>query len=188
MVNMLKVLIAVIVLVVIIGVAMLGKKLMRILRFKSATTPRNESIWLEAVAAALVAFIATAHYVVNEPDASWLMWLGIFVFFIGGLIHVLAKRQLHKEESFQELITFGFDNINGLYKRIRHPSKFALLLLLVGYSLALGSSWALGLVLIFFVPSLLFRISQEERALRDEFGKRWEEYVSTTKRLIPWVF
>lgn len=184
---MLKVLTAVAILLVIIGIALLGKKLKRALRFKSANTPQKESIWIELVSSILVIFIATAYYIRKDPAADLYMWTGVLVFFLGGLMQLLARRQLRKQDNLEELLTYGFDNAKGLYAKIRHPSKTALLLLLAGYSLSLGSFWALVIWLVFFIPSLLFRINQEERALEDNFNERWRAYKSDTKRLIPGV-
>lgn len=187
MVNMLKVLTAVAILLLIIGIAMLGKRLKKALRFKSATTPQKESIWVELVAGLLVLFIATAFYINKRPDATIAMWIGTLVFFIGGLIQLIAKKQLRKNETYEELLNGGVSNATGLYKRVRHPSKTALVTLLAGYCLALGSYWALAIWLILFIPSVLFRISQEERILEEQHGSSWLSYKDDTKKLIPYL-
>jgi protein-S-isoprenylcysteine O-methyltransferase Ste14 len=75
-----------------------------------------------------------------------------------------------------------------MYAKIRHPNKAALLLILIGLCFALGSIWARAVLVFLFVPSLLYRISQEERALLDQFGDRWMAYKEDTKRIIPGVF
>jgi len=44
-------------------------------------------------------------------------------------------------------------------------------------------------VLVFlFLPSVLYRISQEDQALMDQFGDRYMSYKEDTKRIIPGVF
>jgi protein-S-isoprenylcysteine O-methyltransferase Ste14 len=186
MVNMLKVLVAVIILLIIIGIAMLGKKILRTLIFKTAKTPSAESTWLEAIAGIIVVGIALANYINKRPDENITMWIGTIIFFLGGLLQLLARKQLHEDKTFEERLSSGFEAAQtGLYSKLRHPSKSALLLLMLGLCLALQSWWALGLYIILFFPSVLYRISQEEKALLDKFGERWMSYKDDTKRIIP---
>jgi len=188
MVNMIKILVAVSVVISIIGIALLGKKLKHFFSFKTAKTPHKESLWLELVSGGLVLFIATAYYLNKRPDATGLMWSGVAVFFFGGLLQLFARKQLHNDKTFEERLSSGFSAAQtGIYKRIRHPSKAALLLLLLGFSLSMGSFWATALWFIFFLPSVLFRISQEERSLQETFNDRWLTYKSDTRKLIPGV-
>jgi protein-S-isoprenylcysteine O-methyltransferase Ste14 len=189
MVNMLKVLAAVVILLIIIGIGMLGKKLLRALIFKTAKTPSKESIVLEIVTGLLVVGIATANYARKEPEATITMWIGALVFFLGGILQLVARKQLHEDKTFEERLSTGFEAAQtGLYSKIRHPSKTALLIILIGLCLALGSWWGLGLLAVLFFPSTLYRISQEERALLDKFGERWMDYKSDSKRIIPGIF
>ncbi len=189
MVNMLKVLGAVIVLLLIIGIGMLGKKLFRALIFKTAKTPSNESTVLEFVTGLLVIGIAIANYARKEPDANIIMWVGTLILFLGGILQLVARRQLYEDKTFEERLSSGFEAAQtGLYAKIRHPSKTALLVILIGLCLSLGSWWGLGLLAVLFFPSMLYRISQEERALLDQFGERWIEYQSDSKRIIPGIF
>ena len=189
MVNMLKILAAAIVLLIIIGIGMLGKKLLRALIFKTAKTPSNESKVLEIVTGLIVIGIAIANYVRKEPEATIIMWAGVLVFFLGGVLQFVARRQLYEDKTFEERLHSGFEAAQtGIYSKIRHPSKTALLVILIGLCLALGSWWGLGLLAVLFFPSLLYRISQEERALLDQFGERWMEYQSDSKRIIPGIF
>jgi len=189
MVNMLKVMAAAIILLTILGIGMLGKKLARILIFRTAKTQNNESLWLEIITGILVVGIALANYTRNEPEATITMGIGALIFFLGGLLQLTARKQLHEDKTFEERLSAGFSAAQtGLYAKIRYPGKSALLLLMLGLCLALGSWWALGLLMILFFPSLLFRISQEERALLDKFGDRWLDYRQETKKLIPGIF
>ncbi len=189
MVNMLKVLGAVIVLLIIIGIAMLGKKVLRALIFKTAKTPSNESLWIEYIAGILVIGIAVANYLRQDPEATWIMGIGVLIFFLGGLFQLIARRQLHDDKTFEARLSSGFEAAQtGLYSKIRHPSKSALLLIMIGFCVSLGSWWALGLLVVLFFPSMLYRISQEDRALLDKFGDRWMAYKSDTKKLIPEIF
>jgi len=189
MVNMLKILVLVIVLLIIIGIAMLGKKLTRALIFKTAKTQSNESTILEWITGVLVVGLSFAYYIKQAPQADPTMWAGIIVFFFGGIMQFIARRQLYEDKTFEKRLMSGFDAAQtGIYAKLRHPSKTALLLMIMGYCFALGSIWGLAVFAFLFIPSVLYRISQEERALLDQFGDRWMNYKEDTKRIIPGVF
>ena len=59
--------------------------------------------------------------------------------------------------------------------------------MLLGICLSMGSYWSLGLLFVLFLPSVLYRISQEEELLLDEFNDRWLAYKEDTKKLIPYI-
>jgi len=188
MVNMLKVLVAVVILLLIVGLAMLGKKVIRSLRFRSAKTPRNESLVLEWITGLLVVGISIANYVRQDPAGTWVMGVGAVIFFLGGLLQLTARKQLYEDATFEDRLSSGFSAAQvGLYSKLRYPSKTALLLLLIGLCLSVGSWWGLGLLAILFFPSLLYRISQEEQVLQDKFGERWIAYKADTKTIIPGI-
>ena len=188
MVNMLKILVALAVLLIIIGIAMLGGKIFRFLIFRSAKTKSSESAWMEIIAGLITIGIALFYYVNKKPDATIAMWTGAILFFLGGLLQIMARRQLHEDKTFQERLSAGFDAAQtGLYAKLRYPSKTALLLMMLGICLATQSWWALGLYFIIFIPSALFRISQEEKEMLDQFGDRWMSYKEETKRIIPYI-
>lgn len=188
MVNMIKILIALSVLLIIIGIAMLGAKITRFLIFRSAKTKSSESAWIEIIAGLITIGIALFYYINNKPEATIAMWAGAIIFFLGGLLQIIARRQLYDDKTFQERLSAGFEAAQtGLYSKLRYPSKTALLLMMLGICLATQSWWALGLYAILFIPSALFRISQEEKELLDQFGDRWLSYKEDTKRIIPYI-
>ena len=76
----------------------------------------------------------------------------------------------------------------GAYSLLRHPSYTAAILLNAGIGLALGS-WVSVFTLV--VVSLLvygYRISVEERALLTTIGEPYRDFMSSRKRLIPFVY
>ncbi len=77
---------------------------------------------------------------------------------------------------------------SGAYAFLRHPSYTAGIMLNTGIGIALGS-WASALVLAavsFLVYA--YRISIEERALVGAIGEPYRQFMSTRKRLIPFVY
>lgn len=75
----------------------------------------------------------------------------------------------------------------GLYHWVRHPSYTAGCLLFCGFGMALGN-W-LSLVVTVLVPCLIYkrRVQVEEAALLTIIGEPYREYMSRTKRFIPFI-
>ncbi len=189
MVNMLKVVIAVFVLLVIVGIGMLGKKLKHSYIFRSAKINNEESFWIEFCAGILVLVVAISDYLNNRPSFNPLMVLGLLIFFAGGLLQFIARKHLFEDLTFEHRLSSGFEAAQTkIYAYLRYPGSSALILLLFGLSLSLGSLWGVIVTLVLFVPSVIFQISQEERALHDKFGDRWLRYTSKSKRIIPNVW
>jgi len=76
----------------------------------------------------------------------------------------------------------------GPYRLLRHPSYTGLLLVCLGIGLALGNWLALIVVVALPTAVILVRIRVEERALLAGIGEPYRRFMSTRKRLIPWVW
>ncbi len=77
---------------------------------------------------------------------------------------------------------------HGVYRLVCHPMYLALLIYSAGQALVLpnwfvGPSYAVAMVLLFAL-----RVGPEERMMREQFGKDYEAYQATTKRLVPGVW
>jgi protein-S-isoprenylcysteine O-methyltransferase Ste14 len=77
---------------------------------------------------------------------------------------------------------------DGLYRFVRHPSYFGLLLVLVAIGLHTRNWIGLAIVVIPSTAALSYRIHVEEQALRTAFGGVYAVYTSRTKRLLPGVY
>jgi protein-S-isoprenylcysteine O-methyltransferase Ste14 len=77
---------------------------------------------------------------------------------------------------------------HGVYRWVRHPMYLALLIYSLGQALVLpnwlaGASYGVAMVLL-----VALRLRPEERMMVEQFGKDYEAYMATTKRLIPGVW
>lgn len=77
---------------------------------------------------------------------------------------------------------------HGVYRALRHPMYSALLIYSAGQALVVsnwlaGPSYAVAMLLL-----IALRMRPEERMMREKFGVAYENYVATTKRLIPGVW
>jgi protein-S-isoprenylcysteine O-methyltransferase Ste14 len=76
----------------------------------------------------------------------------------------------------------------GVYRRVRHPMYLSLLLYSAGQALAVPN-WIAGPSYLAVMALLIgLRLGPEERMMREEFGKEYEEYSARSKRLIPGVW
>ena len=76
----------------------------------------------------------------------------------------------------------------GFYRYVRHPSYTGSLLSFVGYGISLNNYISLAIVVIPVFVSFLYRMRIEEQALVEQFGKDYEDYMKSTKRLIPMLY
>jgi len=77
---------------------------------------------------------------------------------------------------------------SGFYRIIRHPSYSGQLLVFLGYAVALTNWVSIPAVMVPIVAGYVFRIVVEERALREQIGAPYAEYMTRTFRLIPGVW
>lgn len=76
---------------------------------------------------------------------------------------------------------------HGVYRLVRHPSYTAAFLMFTGLGLALDS-W-ISVAILFLIHCYLYgiRVAVEEKALLETLGQPYREYMSRTKRFIPFV-
>lgn len=75
----------------------------------------------------------------------------------------------------------------GVYRLIRHPMYSSFFLLAIAQMLLL-SNWLAGASGLLGVGILYaFRVRQEERMMFEYFGNDYLDYMTKTKRLIPWI-
>ena len=93
----------------------------------------------------------------------------------------LAHHFDHYREEDPALMT------TGPYARLRHPRYACWILLLAGWTLALGSALGLLAVAAFVFP-VIRRIRLEERFLFEVYGERYARYAQRSARLLPGVW
>ena len=118
------------------------------------------------------------------PD--WLRWIGAFML-LGGIL-LLAAAHHHLGISFHSLVVQKSGQAlvdTGPYRTVRHPIYTAFMLNYIG-----GGLLASSLVLT-FIPGPLYalfvalRIAEEEGAMLEKFGQRYQDYVAMTGRFVP---
>lgn len=124
-----------------------------------------------------------------HPVNSLITGIGLMLILSGIIVRWLAIIQLGKSFTVDVAITaFAKLKTDGLYKKIRHPSYFGLLLIIIGFSVTMNSIYSF---LVFVIPvgcAVIYRISVEEKVLLNEFGNDYLNYRSNTKKLIPGIY
>jgi protein-S-isoprenylcysteine O-methyltransferase Ste14 len=121
--------------------------------------------------------------------APFIGYVGCLAIAAGVVIRWIAVATLGRHFTLQVAIVKDHELIDrGIYGSLRHPAYLGSLISFIGFGLALENWISLIIVLILPLGAVLYRISVEEKLLRDHFGVKYEEYCKRTKRLIPRVY
>ncbi len=121
--------------------------------------------------------------------AQWIRFAGLACMAFGLAIRWTAVVSLGR--SFSANVAIHAEQrlqTAGLYRFVRHPSYFGLLLVLVAIGLHTRNWIGFATVVIPSMAALSYRIHVEEQALRAAFGDVYAVYTSRTKRLLPGVY
>jgi protein-S-isoprenylcysteine O-methyltransferase Ste14 len=116
-------------------------------------------------------------------------WIGILVMALGLGLRILAIQTLGA--AFRTTIeTHEHQPVirNGPYRLIRHPSYSGILLMCLGYGLAVQNWLSLLVAVLLPLSALAYRMRVEEKALVASLGPEYEEYQRHTKKIIPWIW
>ena len=107
--------------------------------------------------------------------------LGILIFLLGS--YVYFKWEIYWTKTYNgQLIT------SGIFQYIRHPHYASLLIIGFGLAFFFYSLLALLWALI-AIPIMIWSIFDEERLLRKQYGKEYEQYIEKVPwRIIPRIF
>ena len=115
--------------------------------------------------------------------------LGVVLIVAGSLIRRHCFRQLGasftgdvRAEPGQRIVT------SGAYRWRRHPAYSAGILMNMGFGVALDSWASMALLAVAAFAAYAYRIAVEERTLLAVVGEPYREFMSTRKRLIPFIY
>jgi protein-S-isoprenylcysteine O-methyltransferase Ste14 len=125
----------------------------------------------------------------TPQTAEVLAWVGGSLMLVGIVVWMRAIATLG--ELFSVSVYVGEDHRlvdGGIFSRVRHPAYAGMLTTLLGYGVASGD-WVAAIAFV-AVPFAAFsyRIAVEERVLVRHLGRPYEEYMTRTKRLIPFIY
>jgi protein-S-isoprenylcysteine O-methyltransferase Ste14 len=114
--------------------------------------------------------------------------IGLIMVVAGFVIRIVAIATLKR--NFSGALRIREDHTlvrNGIYKRVRHPAYLGAILIFTGIPVMLSSPLGF-MVMLLLIPYLLHRIKLEEGMMIERFGKEYEDYMRSSKRLIPFVY
>ena len=144
-------------------------------------------IRLGAAVCVLLAFTVPATAMITAR--VFLFWLGILLMYSGLVLRLYAIHLLG--DSFTTTVTVTPEQPvieAGPYRFIRHPAYSGFLMTLLGFGLCFANWLGLLILVACAVPGFGYRIHIEERALQEQLGQPYQDYMRRTKRLIPFVF
>lgn len=114
-----------------------------------------------------------------------------FVLVVLGFIQAMMARKTLSDnwtESYEYQIKKNHELITkGIYQYVRHPIYGGLILMPTGALLVSGSfTFIAGLIIILFAAEIFAK--REEKLLTKHFGKKYVEYMKTTKKFIPFIY
>jgi protein-S-isoprenylcysteine O-methyltransferase Ste14 len=116
-----------------------------------------------------------------------LLWLGYGIFILGTVIALIAAINLGKNltplprpKENAELIE------GGLYRFVRHPIYFGVIVLSIGWGLIQQSTlvWLYVVIIVIFFD---IKSRKEEEWLQAKFSA-YADYQGRVRKLIPWVY
>jgi protein-S-isoprenylcysteine O-methyltransferase Ste14 len=115
--------------------------------------------------------------------------LGIILTFCGHSVFLIAKRQ---NKFFSSVVRIQTDRGHtvcdtGLYKIIRHPGYFGMLISTLVFPLLLGSLWSI-IPVVLSILILLIRTNLEDKTLINELPGYREYTQKTQYKLIPGIW
>lgn len=117
-----------------------------------------------------------------------LFFSGLAFYLFGAILRTKARLELGMLFTFQVKVMPNHKiKDDGLYAWVRHPGYSGLILEVIGWCIFMDT-WmgAVAMAGIFF-PAMWFRISIEEKTLREHFGAGYDDYAGRVKALIPGI-
>jgi protein-S-isoprenylcysteine O-methyltransferase Ste14 len=161
---------------------------------KDQTAVDSKSLQVIMMGGGLAFFLSFAlawvpAFQIAPPFRVIAFYFGVALIAIASLLRRHCFRMLGKSftgdvraSADQEIVT------RGAYRYLRHPSYTAGILLNIGVAFALGSWVGIVLLTVAAFVTYLYRISVEERALLTVVGEPYRQFMSTRKRIIPFVY
>ncbi len=121
------------------------------------------------------------------PLSATSFWIGAALTAAGISFSIWARYHLGRNWSRAVTVMQEHELItNGPYRLARHPIYTGILLALTGSAIALGE-WRglLAVALLFFI--LLYKLTLEEKWMRETFGNSYEAYAKRTSALVPFL-
>ena len=121
------------------------------------------------------------------PFSDVAYWLGALLTAAGMLFTVAARRHLSRNWSGFVTIKEAHELItSGAYGIVRHPIYTGLIAAFIGSALA-RDEWRAVLAVVIATVALWRKLMVEERWMREQFGRAYDDYSARVPRLVPFL-
>lgn len=152
---------------------------------------RRTELYLWLVITVAITIGVYVSFIIYKPIVAInnFSYVGLAVMIAGIVLRVAAIKQLGKYFTVDVTIRKEHELLKtGLYKYLRHPSYTGALVSFLGLGITLNNWFSLLIIFIPICIVFIVRINTEEKALIDQFGDRYKNYINNTKRLIPFIY
>lgn len=113
--------------------------------------------------------------------------MGLAIIMIGLTIMIVGQATLWRNYSSTVVIKEDHKLItHGIYRFTRNPIYLGLIMVIIGLPVYVASLYGF-LTMLVLIPIILIRIRLEENLLTEKFQDAYQNYIETTKKLIPFV-
>ena len=147
-------------------------------------------LWLVIMVSVVAGINVARHWPAAAlPQGKMFELVGVVLFVAGLLLRWWAIITLGRFFTVDVTIEKDHELVErGPFRVVRHPSYTGVLLAFVGFALTLGNWAALLVILVPIFVAFIRRMNVEEEALSRALGARYAEYMTRTKRLVPFVY
>jgi protein-S-isoprenylcysteine O-methyltransferase Ste14 len=156
---------------------------------KSADKNTELYLWVSIIVSITIGIFVRIKFSSPIFFREQLALIGITLIIIGIIIRFIAIKQLGRFFTVDVTIRDNHQLIqNGFYKYLRHPSYTGSLLSFLGFGLSLNNWFSLAIIFLPILLAFIYRINIEENVMSEQFGKQYQDYISKTKRIIPFIY
>ena len=146
-------------------------------------------LWVSIVISIIIGVFVSVNFARIILPGELLSVIGVIIIVTGMIIRFIAIKQLGRFFTVNVTIRNEHQLVQSrFYKYLRHPSYTGSLLSFLGFGISLNNWLSLPIVFLPVLFAFIYRMKIEERVMIEQFGKQYEEYVSKTKRIIPFVY
>jgi protein-S-isoprenylcysteine O-methyltransferase Ste14 len=146
-------------------------------------------LWLIISACMTSGYLLADRHIWPMGNPSLIKAIGIIVVIAGFLFRWIAIFQLGN--MFTVDVSISINHVlktDGLYKIVRHPTYWGLILIIAGLAILTNSALSALVIILPIYCILNYRITVEERALINEFGDQYLRYKLRVKKIVPFLY
>ena len=152
----------------------------------------KSSVWILGILIAIGYFLS--FFIAGTKIGRIYQWdtffaIGMTLTILGLIIRITSILTLKQQFTYTVTKIENHELIeSGLYKFIRHPGYLGQLIIFVGISTALSNWLSVVFMMIPVSIGFLYRITVEEKFMKEQMGQKYVDYQKKTKRLIPMIY